>query len=528
MGPQGIQGEPGSPGSPTGGTTGQLLTKKSNADFDLEWKDLTSSVLVDSTSAGVSILTAPDRVTQRETMEAANRHASLRDDFARYPDGTSFTHLSQAPDFGGTTNWRLTTGSGGVSGHPAVKNDPILGRGLIGQGNGLYYMANSLSVPIRSLAMELSLKSTGTTGFHNGLTFGFGPSDLVKVGNNIGLQLGMIHFSIGRGGIGNSITNHPSASFDSLIPDGETSANQPWFRDSSISGLAMNVRYTLRITFEGNSMVFTMNGKTWRWRDPRISPTQFYSFFFETAGPTSHEDVWIIHRVTVNDDSQMSEIDGHRGDLPGVLAKSATLNWPAKQRHSLTGEAGSFIYGGIPANAAHAVADYYYSEKGLLVRPWGIDYGDYSITLGRYASDRIESPVGADKVWQQVTPHFLQNDGDWFESTIALECPNSNRKQLKFRTTGGAIPELTMPEFTDQGLGVLRIMQCRAPNTRNFVQIELEVVTNSEAGMVKKWIRRYRGNDGLGNSAVRIIHTGTAIGDTVINGSIDKMHVRKR
>jgi hypothetical protein len=376
--------------------------------------------------------------------------------------------------------------------------------------------------------MELSLKSTGTTGFQNGLTFGFGPSDLVNVSNNIGLQLGMIHFSIGRGGIGNSITNNASASFDGLIPDGATTGNQPWFRDSAISGLAMNVRYTLRITFEGNSMVFTMNGKTWRWRDSRISPTQFYSFFFETAGPTSYEDIWIIHRVTVNDDSQMSEIDGHRGDFPGVLAKSATLNWPTKQRHSLTGEAGSFIYGGIPGNAAHAVADYYYSEKGLLVRPWGSDFGDYCTTLGRQASDRIESPVGNNQEWQQMTPHFLQNDGDWFESTIALEFPNSNRKQFKFRTTGGAIPELTMPEFTDQGLGVMRIMQCRAPNTRNFVQIELEVVTNSEAGTVKKWIRRYRGNDGLGNSAVKIVHTGTAIGDTVINGSIDKIFVRKR
>jgi hypothetical protein len=527
IGPQGVQGPTGPPGAPTGGTTGQALKKKSNTDFDTEWRNLTSADLVDSSPAGVSILTAPGNSAQRQAMEAANRHASLRDDFARYPDGTLFTHLSQAADFGGTTNWRLTTGTAGVSGHPTVKNDSILGRGLVGQGGGLYYMANSLSVPIRSLAMELSLKSTGTTGFQNGLTFGFGPSDLVTANNNIGLQLGMIHFGITRGGIGNSITNNASASFDNLIPDGHTTGNQPWFRDSAISGLAMNVRYTLRITFEGNSMVFTMNGKTWRWRDSRISPTQFYSFFFETAGPTGCDDVWIIHRVTVNDDSQMSEIDGHRGDFPGVLAKSATLNWPIKQRHSLTGEAGSFINGGIPGNAAHAVADYYFSEKGLIVRPWAANLGDLCATLGRRSMDRTESPAGTDQQWTQIALNTLPNIGDWFETTIALEFPNTRSKQFKFKTTGSIIPELTMPAFTNQGLGVMRIMQCRTLTDPNFVQIELEVVSDSEAGTVKKWIRRYRGTESAVNRIINVIFTGTAVGDAVMNGSRDHIFIRK-
>jgi len=39
QGPPGPQGEPGSPGEgvPTGGTTGQILAKKSAADYDTEW-----------------------------------------------------------------------------------------------------------------------------------------------------------------------------------------------------------------------------------------------------------------------------------------------------------------------------------------------------------------------------------------------------------------------------------------------------------------------------------------------------------
>ncbi len=526
-GPQGVQGPVGPPSAPTGGTIGQTLKKKSNTDFEAEWKSLTTADLVDASAAGVSLLAAPDNVVQRENMAAANRQASLQDDFARYPDGTIFTHLAQAPDIGGTTKWRVTTGNSGASGHPAVKDDAISGRGLVGQGDGLYYMGNSLSTPIRSLSMEVSNKSTGTSGFNNSITFGFAPSDLVPVNNGIGLQLGTIHFSMTSSVIGNSITNNASASFDSLIPDGETTANQPWYKDAPSAGLAQNVRYTLRITFEGNSMVFTMNGRTVRWRDPRISANQFRSFFFETAGPTGHAYVWVIHRITVNDDSQMSQIDGNRGDFPGALAKSTILSWPTKQRHTLTGEAGAFVNGGIPDNAAHAVADYYYSEKGFMVRPWSGNFGDLVATLGRSSTDLSLSPAGTDQLWYQTGLPVLLNRGDWYESTIALEFPNTHSKQFKFRTFAGIIPELTMPAFSNKGIGVMRILQCRTLTVQNFVQIELEVVTDSDAGTVKKWIRRYNGMENGTNRGINFMFTGSVVGDAVINGSTDHSFIRR-
>lgn len=527
MGPQGVQGPVGPSSAPTGGVAGQVLIKKSNTDFDSEWKSLTTADLVDSTSTGIALLTSASVGAQRDILQAANRTASLRDDFARYPDGTVFTHLAQAPDFGGLTNWRITAGNSGPAGHPAVKNDPILGRGLVGQSNGLYYMANSLSEPIRSFSMELSNKSTGTPGFHNGLTFGFASSDLVPANNTIGLPVGMIHLRIARGIIGNSITNQAAAVFDDLIPDGETTPNQPWFKDSATAGLAMNVRYTLRITFEEDAMVFTMNGRTLRWRDSRISPTHFKSFFFETAGPTNYEDVWVIHRIAVNDDTQMSEIDGHRGDFPGALAKSTVLDWPRKQRHALTGEAASFSNGGVPSNAAHAVADYYYSEKGLVVRPWSGNFGDLVATLGRRSTDQSLSPAGNDQLWHQTGLPVLLNIGDWFESTIALEFPNTRSKQFKFRTAAGIIPDLTMPAFSNSGIGVMRIMQCRTLTDQNFVQIELEVVTNSDTGTVKKWIRRYHGTESGTNRNLNMMFTGSEVGDAVINGSTDHIFIRK-
>jgi hypothetical protein len=502
---------PGNPGYPPGGADWQLFEPSAGSPAAYQW--VQTALNSKETPAGA---TTKANAAQAA---AAQQLPVLRDNFARYANNTSFTHLAQDPEVGGDTNWRVTTGNGGISGHPLVVDDAVYGRGLVGQGAGLYYMANTVPVPIRSLTMELSLKSTGgSTGFKNGLTFGFGANTLVPVFNNIGLQLDMVHFSIGSSGLGNSITNAPAASFDAVIPDGETVQNQSWFRVPVAGGLAPG-RFSLKITFAPGVMIFEMAGRRWMWRDARFTTAMGGSFFFETAGPTGYDDLWIIHSIAVNDDANFAQMDGQMADFPGYLGKSGVLLWPLNQQHEVLGRVSAFTKGNRPANAAHAVADYYYTEKGLQIAPWTSTDGTFVTPFGFVSANTSNSPSGTDALWAIIGNAKLGNTGNWAERVYMLNFPNTNSKQFKFRTTGGAITELTMPAFTDSGVGTLTIRQHQTSTVSNQTQITLEVVTDATAGTVKKWIRNYAGTDGEGNKGIRILFTGVASGDAVILGS---------
>jgi len=243
------------------------------------------------------------------------------------------------------------------------------------------------------------------------------------------------------------------------------------------------------------------------------------SFFFETAGPTGYDDLWIIHGIAVNDDANFAQMDGQMADFPGYVGKSGVLLWPLNQQHEVLGRVASFTKGNRPTNAAHAVADYYYTEKGLLITPWTSSDGTFKVPFGYASGNTSNSPAGTDQNWTIIGNAKLGNTGDWSQKVLMLNFPNTNSKQFKFKTTGGAISELTMPAFTDSGVGTLTIRQHQTSTVSNQTQITLEVVTDATAGTVKKWIRNYAGTDGEGNKGIRILFTGVASGDAVILGN---------
>ena len=64
---------------PTGGTTGQVLTKKSNSDFDLEWTSVAGTGSVTSVSAGVGLTATPNPITGAGQIDLANGWVRLAD-----------------------------------------------------------------------------------------------------------------------------------------------------------------------------------------------------------------------------------------------------------------------------------------------------------------------------------------------------------------------------------------------------------------------------------------------------------------
>ena len=59
----------GGQGVPTGGTTGQILTKKSNTDYDTEWADINGQVLYDNSDGSNAAITLNDSAVNYDYMD---------------------------------------------------------------------------------------------------------------------------------------------------------------------------------------------------------------------------------------------------------------------------------------------------------------------------------------------------------------------------------------------------------------------------------------------------------------------------
>ena len=59
----------GGQGVPTGGTTGQILTKKSNTDYDTEWADINGQVLYDNSTGTNGTVTLSDSTANYDYLE---------------------------------------------------------------------------------------------------------------------------------------------------------------------------------------------------------------------------------------------------------------------------------------------------------------------------------------------------------------------------------------------------------------------------------------------------------------------------
>jgi hypothetical protein len=265
----------------------------------------------------------------------ANNSALFRENFERFTTGSVFTHLAQSTDIGGN-GWRCSTASG--TNYPAIVNDSVVGKGLVGVNDGLYYLATDVGagVPIRSLVMEVSLKSTGTGGANAAIIIGMGPNPLVPVFNNIGLQTGMLHFPFGIGGAGVSVTTAPSATFRRIRADGEVGDDFTYYADGS--ALVADTRYKVSLKFPSDDvMTFSIAGKTWVFRDSGISEFAFNSFFLESTGPTGYANYFIIHRVTVNDDTDSVLSNVPDSSVIGRLSKTGAVTYPASQQITFPG-----------------------------------------------------------------------------------------------------------------------------------------------------------------------------------------------
>lgn len=119
-GAQGAQGEPGA-GVPAGGVTGQVLKKRSNADYDTEWANESGSVTSVNGKTGVVVLDADDVGALPDDTAIPTKTSDLTND-SGFVNATQAAAAAPVQSVNGQTGNVSAIPSGGTEGQVLMKS----------------------------------------------------------------------------------------------------------------------------------------------------------------------------------------------------------------------------------------------------------------------------------------------------------------------------------------------------------------------------------------------------------------------
>lgn len=119
-GAQGAQGEPGE-GVPAGGAQGQVLKKRSNADYDTEWANESGTVLSVNGQTGAVILDADDVGALPDTTVIPTKTSDLTND-SGFVNASQAAAVAPVQSVNGQTGNVSAIPSGGTEGQVLVKS----------------------------------------------------------------------------------------------------------------------------------------------------------------------------------------------------------------------------------------------------------------------------------------------------------------------------------------------------------------------------------------------------------------------
>lgn len=389
----------------------------------------------------------------------ANANTTLAENFQRLAAAVTFGYQTRTAEKGGQT-WSVASPT---SDYPVTAADPEGIIGLKGSGTtgGLFYMASNLGagVAINDMTLLVRAQTTGASpGAKPDLTIAFSPNQLVTNATTAVTYVGMIHLVISTDRISLGICSSTSPlTFDAITPNGLASSDVKWFLEDVTASLALNVKFTIHLRREGNTLYLSALGREISWTDSRISTAMFNWFWVETnaLSAASYDNYWWLYDISVNQPLNSAPFGtGTRQQFSPAMSRNGVVDFPVGQKWRLLSAPLAF---GTPDSTYSFVTDNKLAtEKNFYKR--GAGSTEYAMSGSNVITTLDQTSTTSNNLssnWFTIGTPVLGTLGDWAKQTIFFDLPTANTKEIAVYITGSS--QFTTGSITDTGAAMLTI-----------------------------------------------------------------------